>query len=122
MQTDRETYRQADGRTDMTKLVVAFHNFVNVPKKAFRLLHCVYMVLYQYTYLKMSFWPYRCSQTMKKTNCQIKNSYREQSGNNEDSNIPHLVNRLLLHQTNEKADIAIKVKNGTTAHTSSVPY
>ena len=28
----------------MTKLVVTFHNFVNVPKKAFRLLHCVYMV------------------------------------------------------------------------------
>jgi hypothetical protein len=98
-----QTDRQVDGRTDMTKLVVAFHNFVNGPKKAFRLLHCVYMVLYQNTYLKMSFWPYRCSQTMKKTNCQIELSYTEQSGNNEDSNIPHLV-----HQTTEKADIAIK--------------
>jgi hypothetical protein len=46
---------------------------------------------------------------MKKTNCQIKNSYREWSGNNEESNIPHLVNRLVLHQTTEKADIAIRV-------------
>jgi len=27
MQMDRQTYRQADGRTDMTKLVVALHNF-----------------------------------------------------------------------------------------------
>jgi len=62
MQMDRQTYRQAGGQTDMTKLVVAFHNFVNVPKKAFRLLHRVYMVLYQYT-LKKSFWAYRCSHT-----------------------------------------------------------
>jgi len=34
MQPDRQTHREADGRTDMTKLVVAFHNFVNVPKKS----------------------------------------------------------------------------------------
>jgi hypothetical protein len=25
----------ADGRTDKTKLIVAFHNFVNAPKKGF---------------------------------------------------------------------------------------
>jgi len=25
---------QADGRTDMNKLIVAFHNFANAPKKA----------------------------------------------------------------------------------------
>ena len=29
---DGYTHVQTDGRTDMTKLIVAFRNFVNVPK------------------------------------------------------------------------------------------
>ena len=31
--TDRQTGREADGQTDMTKLVVTFHNFVDMPRK-----------------------------------------------------------------------------------------
>jgi hypothetical protein len=33
--TDRET----DRRTDMTKLIVAFHNFTNAPKNSLHLVH-----------------------------------------------------------------------------------
>jgi hypothetical protein len=32
MRTDRQTDRQTDRHTNMTKLVVAFRNFVNGPK------------------------------------------------------------------------------------------
>ena len=32
-QTDRWTVGQKDERTDMTKLIVAFRNFANAPKK-----------------------------------------------------------------------------------------
>ena len=37
MQTDRQTGRQAGRQMDMTKLIVAFRNFANAPKKPERL-------------------------------------------------------------------------------------
>ena len=33
MRTDRQIDRQTDGRTDMSKLIAAFHNFANAPNK-----------------------------------------------------------------------------------------
>jgi hypothetical protein len=45
---------------------------------------------------------------MKKPNCHTIKSYTEQSGNNEENNI-QLVNISVLHQTTEKADIALKL-------------
>jgi hypothetical protein len=58
-------YGQTDGRTEMTKLIVAFRNSANVPKTFF-LVHCVYdfgiiFAINVYCLLKQSEWVLRCN-------------------------------------------------------------
>jgi len=44
---------RADGRTDTTKLIVAFHNFVNAPKSYIsrsQFYICIYIYIYTHTH------------------------------------------------------------------------
>ena len=53
MLTDRETDRQTGGRTDMTKLIVAFRNSENAPKSA--LVYVCLTVSFYYLHYSASF-------------------------------------------------------------------